>query len=65
MKKLSKNSLLNIIGICIIFLTPWTHRLVYENLLLAWPEIDHPNAHALAMIMTVVALFIVLINRFG
>lgn len=61
--KLSKNSWLNIIGISIIFLTPWTHRLAYENITKAWPNIDPLGGHLFAMVAAVISLMIIFINR--
>lgn len=37
------------------FCTPWMHWLAYQNLLLAWPDMDHGWAHAVGIGMPLIA----------
>lgn len=43
-----------IIPIAILLLVPWTHKVLYENVLLAWPDADHSSVHWGVVIASVV-----------
>lgn len=34
-----------LIPTAVLFLSPWTHKLIYNNFLLAWPSLDTGAAH--------------------
>lgn len=42
----------------VLFGTPWFHKMVYNNLLSAWPEMDHGAAHFAGLTAGVVAALI-------
>lgn len=39
----------------LLFAMPWTHRLVYYNILAAWPDMDPGGAHFVSIFGTVIA----------
>jgi hypothetical protein len=40
-----------------IYSSPWTHKIGYTNILLAWPELDHGAAHAMAIGGSIISLW--------
>lgn len=43
-----------------IFSTPWVHKLIFNNILLAWPEADPGGAHFFAIMSSVIAVLLTL-----
>lgn len=44
-----------------LFVSPWMHKAIYNNLLMAWPNVDHDFAHAFGIIGAVVAFFVTIL----
>ena len=42
----------------VLFLPPWTHKLVYENILAAFPNTHQDGAHFAALILGIIAGFL-------
>ena len=45
-----------LIPITALFASPWMHKIIYNNFLLAWPEMDHSVAHIIGGIGALLAL---------
>lgn len=53
------------IPIGVLFGSPWMHKIVYMNILAAWPETDPVTAHGLGFFGTCIAVFATLIVGWG
>lgn len=53
-----KKKLKILVPTLILFGSPWMHWIIYHNLLLAWPEIDHSAAHFVGISAGVVCALI-------
>lgn len=54
--KLSKLKLL--LPTAVLFASPWMHKLVYSNIILAWPSCDTGWAHFFAIGGAVISFFV-------
>ena len=62
--KFNKKDLILVAPVVILMVSPWLHKVIYENLLLAWPDVDKTYAHVFIIVLTVMGSFISLLVRF-
>lgn len=54
-----------LLPIIMVFAAPWTHRLVYENIMLAWPGADECGVHIFGIFATAVACIVTALMAVG
>ena len=62
--KFNKKDLILVTPFLVLMVSPWLHKVIYENLLLAWPDVDKPNAHVFIIVLTVMGSLFSLLFRF-
>lgn len=49
----------------VLMISPWIHKIIFNNLLLAWPDVDKGGAHIFIGMLTLIGIFISSMIRFS